>query len=276
MKAVRFFRESIKATVGDENPYLLLIPDALTDFDMWRPLIAVLTLATFSLGCTHKHLARSTVLTAGTVMEIQNQIVLTNLAMLSLHPESLPSHMEIDDGVVQVSDEIALGSSGGFTTFPWFHIERFGPKGRRLAAEQWGAEPTLDPERLTELQDLYRVALGLPPLSPPSSVLYLRQLRAEQAAAKTRDGASDATSSSDERKVPIDVLLSDVPPPGWYQLGSKHDVPDNACCVGRFGDRYAWVTPEGIPGMSRFTVTVLAVMKLKPGEPRRRGLAFAR
>jgi hypothetical protein len=77
-------------------------------------------------------------------------------------------------------------------------------------------------------------------------------------------------------QVPIDILISDVPPAGWYQLGAKRDVPPDACYVGCYGDRYAWVTPEGMPGLARFTLTVLAVVKLKPGEPGRRGLAFTR
>lgn len=243
---------------------------------MWRPFLVVLVLAVAGAGCTHQQLARSTVLTAGTVMDIQYRMVLTNLAMFSRHPESLPSHMEIDDGVIQISDEIGWGLAGGFTTFPQFGTERFGPSGRRLAAEQWGADATLDPERLTDLQDLYRVALGLPPLPAPNSVAYLRGQQSERDASEGADEDGDAGAASGRRKVPNAVLLSDVPPPGWYQLGGKHDVPDDACYVGRFGDRYAWVTAEGVPGLSRFTVTVLSVLKLKPGEPRRRGLAFSR
>jgi hypothetical protein len=61
------------------------------------------------------------------------------------------------------------------------------------------------------------------------------------------------------------VLLSDVPPPGWFQVGRKRDVPKDASFVGRHGDRYAWVTACGVPGLARFTDTVLAAIKLEPG-----------
>ena len=67
-------------------------------------------------GCTHHQLARSTVLATGTVMDIQYRTVLNNLALMSCHPEALPSHIDLADGVVQVSDEAAFGTSGGFTT----------------------------------------------------------------------------------------------------------------------------------------------------------------
>src|SRR4051794_5955952 len=83
-------------------------------------------------GCTHHQLTRSTVLATTTVMDIQYRTVLTNLAMLSCHPEALPSHIDLEDGVVQINDEAAFGTSGGFTsTGTRFGIERYGPSGRR-------------------------------------------------------------------------------------------------------------------------------------------------
>jgi hypothetical protein len=232
-------------------------------------------------GCTHRQLTRNTVLTASTVMEIQYRIVLANLAMLSVHPEALPSHIEIDDGVIQISDGVGVGDAGGFTSYPSFGIERFGPSGSRQVSEQWGADATLDPQRLTDLQDLYRVALNLDPLPPSNSITFLRQLQDGERAANgseksDTDEAGEKVPDSGSRQVPIDILLSDVPAPGWYHLGNKRDVPRDACYVSCFGHRYIWVTSEGIPDLSRFTLAVLNVVKLKPGEPRRRGLAITR
>src|SRR5262245_24212726 len=132
-------------------------------------------------GCTHHQLARSTVLTTSTVADIQYRIVLMNLAMLSCHPEALPSHIDLADGVVQVNDEAAFGTSGGFTTTnSRFGIDRYGPSGSRQVTEQWGADAITDPRRIMELQDLYRVALGLPPLPPLNAVEYVRRAEAEK------------------------------------------------------------------------------------------------
>jgi len=231
-------------------------------------------------GCTHRHLTRSTVNTASTVMEIQYRMVLSNLAMMSCHPEALPSHIEIDDGVIQVTDDLGFGNAGGFTSLGTFGIDRFGPQGTRRRSEQWGADATLDPQRLTDLQDLYRTALGIMPLPPSNSVAYLRDLQKQD---RLRSGQREEVAPDEaeddpvlRRQVPIELLLSDVPPPGWFHLGSKMDVPKNACYVGRYGHRYAWVTANGVPELSRFTITMLSVLKLKPGEPRRRGLMVTR
>jgi hypothetical protein len=88
--------------------------------------------------------------------------VLNNLALISCHPEALPCHVDLVDGVVQVNNEAAVGQSGGFTSSEGrFDIERFGPSGSRQVSEQWGTDAVTDPQRLSGLQDLYRVALGL-------------------------------------------------------------------------------------------------------------------
>jgi hypothetical protein len=250
-------------------------------------------------GCTHRQLAQSTVLATGTIMDIQYRVVLNNIALLSRHPEALPSHIDLTEGVVQVSDEAALGSSGGFTTTGGrLDIDRFGPSGRRNVSEQWGTDAVTDPQRLTGLQELYRSALGLPPLPPPKTVVYLRANvpRGQEGGGKDNAGGGSSGAppgggggttrpagdgpppgASGDRSVPIGVLLSDVPRPGWFHLGRKRDVPPDACYVGRYGVRYAWVTPDGMGGLSRFTLVVLGAVKLEPGAGRRpRDLAVTR
>ena len=281
----------------------------------YRALVPAALLVTLA-GCTHHQLARSTVATTGTVMDIQYRIVLMNLAKLSCQPESYPSHIDLADGVVQVNDRAGFGNSGGFTALAGdFGIERYGPDGQRQITEQWGADATTDPERLTELQELYRAALGLPPLPPPNAIAYLRhrqRAKMDRQEKKEKDdsetavsflrpagavvtvggpsktssggggstpsGGSGSSGGNDSRQVPIEILLTDVPPPGWFHVGGKKDVPKDACFVGCCGDRYAWVLPDGVPALARFTVTVLSVVKFEPGagEKKNRGLAVTR
>ena len=264
--------------------------------------VAAAALLAGSVGCTHYSLARNTVLTTGTVMDIQYRSVLANLAMMSCHPEALPNHANLADGVVQVNDRAGLGQAGGFTWFEAgaFGIEQFGPSAQRQVTEQWGTDATTDPERLTALQDLYRTALGLPPLPPPNAIAYLRQKEADRGkksggesssssftlppvalgvspaggtSGPTSSGGGGSTPSAggssdddESRRVPIEVLRTDVPPPGWYHVGTAKEVPKDACYVGCWGDRCCWVTADGVPALARFTLTVLAVIKLKPGE----------
>jgi hypothetical protein len=217
----------------------------------------VVTLA----GCTHHQLNRSMVPITGTVMDIQYRVVLMNLAKLSCQPEPLPDHADLADGFVQINDRLGFGDSGGFTFITGqsgFGLEWFGPSGQRQITEQWGADATTDPQRLIDLQELYRAALGLPALPPPHAIAYLRGQR-DQAAPRSGDkppsgmGPTDTNASgvvqmamsreapskpssgaspeSYARRVPIEILLIDVPPPGWFHVGKKQDVPRDACYV---------------------------------------------
>ncbi|WP_439628352.1 hypothetical protein [Gemmata sp.] len=203
---------------------------------------------------------------------------------MSCQPEGLPNHVHLADGVVQINDRAGFGQGGGFSALGGdFGIDRFGPSGQRQVTEQWGTDATTDPERLYDLQCLYRVALGTTPMPPPNSIAYLRRnppsepqkgkSGRDSSGGTTSTGGGGSTPSGGEsgsndanRRVPLDVMLTDVPPPGWYRVGCKKDVPKDACYVGRWGDRYAWVTAGGVPELARFTTTVLLVIKLKPGE----------
>ncbi len=63
---------------------------------------------------------------------------------------------------------------------------------------------------------------------------------------------------------------------GWFHVGGKHDVPKDACFVGHFKDRYAWVCADDISELSEFTLKVISFTDLikegtvvtVPGGPR--------
>jgi hypothetical protein len=50
--------------------------------------------------------------------------------------------------------------------------------------------------------------------------------------------------------------------PGWFRTGSKHEVPPDACYVGRYKDRYAWVCEEGLRDLTQFTIAILGFSDL--------------
>lgn len=178
--------------------------------------IIVLCIGFISMsGCTHHSLSRNTVQTTSTVMDIQYQSVLANFAMMTCHPEALPNHVHLADGVVQIGDQVGIGQAGGFTTFSGmdFGIDRFGPSARRLVSEQWGTDATTDPERLYDLQSLYRVGMGVAPLPPPNSIAYLRQQESgsEKSSKKPTDKEGEDSDDNTARRVPLDILITDVP-----------------------------------------------------------------
>jgi hypothetical protein len=50
--------------------------------------------------------------------------------------------------------------------------------------------------------------------------------------------------------------------PGWYGAGCQGDVPKCACYVSHCGDRYVWVTSDGLGGLSQMALVVLNVATL--------------
>jgi hypothetical protein len=44
---------------------------------------------------------------------------------------------------------------------------------------------------------------------------------------------------------------------GWFCVGGKHDIPPDACYVGRYKDRFAWVCPAGRERLADFTLKAL-------------------
>ena len=62
----------------------------------------------------------------------------------------------------------------------------------------------------------------------------------------------------------LDVIQRDLAKirPGWFHVGTRHDVPRDACYVGRHGHRYVWVGPEGREALTEFTLTVMKLSSL--------------
>ena len=215
-------------------------------------LLALIAMA----GCTHVQLQASTVKTAGTVMEIQYQMVMDNLARMVRNPSALPSLIRIKQGTVQVSDEWGLyrltvsgDVSGSFG----------GPRAERTVSEQWGADAISDPRAIKKLQDLYRTAMQLRPLDDPG---FLRQQQRQQGKAKQSSSGSDDSGESSQNAID---LTRDVPH-GWFHAGVEGQVPDSARYVGHSGKVRVWVMPDDIGDLSRFTLAMLFVTKLGPGE----------
>ena len=167
---------------------------------------------------------------------------------------------------------------------------------------QWGMSPVIDPTELRLLRIAYRRALGVPDMPSPkfldelahelkdqfaanadlrneSELFYEYQSRINRSSRELDAHVittNDATVCGDPgpaldrsplatnvcRKV--EMIQDDlaVIRPGWFHVGSKYDVPKDACYVGRSGHSYVWVGPDGIDELTEFTLTVLKISSL--------------
>ncbi len=116
-------------------------------------LCLLLVVSTSGCSWTNLRLRRSVVNQAGTLTELQYQQVLGNLAMMSLDPDALPTHVNLRDGSAQIQDNGSISSASPSTSFP-------SVLGSRTVVEQWSVIPVTDDVELRILRVAYRRALG--------------------------------------------------------------------------------------------------------------------
>jgi hypothetical protein len=250
-------------------------------------------------GCTSGRLRQRTINQGNTLPELQYQQVLDNLARFATHPGSLPWHVDFKEGTSQVTDSLSGGAALDIgppvTWFPQL-------LGSRTAVAQWGMSPVIDATELRLLRIAYRRALGVPDMPSPrfldelvhelkdqfasnadlryeSQLFYDYQSRAHRSAREldahvlsTNDATVCGYSGSAIDRSPlaanvcrkVEMIQEDLAQirPGWFHVGSKRDVPKDACYVGKSGACYAWVCPDGVDALTEFTLTVLKISSL--------------
>jgi hypothetical protein len=219
----------------------------------WLLIAALVTLC----GCrTHLSLRDNTLNTTGTLTDLNYQQVLDNLARFVANPAAMPSVAVINAGTVTVADQKTLNANA--TVAPTLTAAQqvgsglpilsllFNPTASRNLTENWSLAPVTDVDNLRRIRCAFQmVVLGGRENSPciDCKELLERFYMGEQ---------SD---------------LACVIPTGWYHTGCRDDVPPCACYVGHYCDQWVWVTPEGLDGLTTFTMTVVDLATGKPHAP---------
>jgi hypothetical protein len=220
----------------------------------WIPVLAALLA---SSGCqTHLALRDNTLRTAGTLTDLNYQQVLGNVALFVANPASLPSVSVINAGTVTVADQKGVSASTTYVPTETFSQQAgsglpilsllFNPSGSRNVTENWSLTPVTDVDNLRRIRCAFQLLV--------------------------LDGGqtTDCESCRDllERFYLGETDRMDcVLPRGWFHAGCKNDVPKSACYVGRYCDTYVWVMPDGIEGLTRFTMTIIDLATGKPHAP---------
>lgn len=263
-----------------------------------RPIPILLIAAVLGLpGCTSVRLKQRTIHQGATLPDLQYQQVLNNLAMFAANPSGLPWHVNLREGTTQVTDSLSGGALVDLGPPAVTEPQLFGS---RTVVAQWGMSPVIDPLELRLLRVAYRRAHGSPEmpsaefldelahelksqialnpdLRSESELFYEYQSRKstdlvqlDARIVSTNDDAPCAASGLERSPLArnvcrqIDAIQRDLArvQPGWFHTGSKRDVPRDACYVGRSGDCYAWVGPEGREALTEFTLMVLRFSSL--------------
>ncbi len=214
-------------------------------FGMFTVVAALLTVN--SLGCaTQRALHQHTVAANITVTDIYCQQVLNNVALFVDNPASMPAFSVVTAGTVNVQDQAGATLSPTYSptltsklqgggALPILSI-LFGVNGSRTISENWSTAPVTDSDNIRRLRCAFQLLVGTETSECDRCTDRLK-------------GFFHGGTESFECMLPKD----------WFCVGTRDDVPENACYVGNHCDTYVWVLPDGVDGLSRFTMTVLDI-----------------
>lgn len=126
---------------------------------LWIILTAVAILGT---GCTHTALERRTVKQASTLTDLQHQQVLDNLAMLACNPDTMPWHLKLKGGLVQIADQGNAGFEANLASGISNEVKNiFSPTAgaQRGVVGQWDVDPAVEADELNLLRLAYAKAV---------------------------------------------------------------------------------------------------------------------
>lgn len=213
---------------------------------MGRLIVAVLLVASLSGCATQRALRQHTVAANITLTDIYYQQVLNNVARFVDNPMSMPSFSVVTAGTVNVEDQHGASFNPTYSptltnalqgggALPILSL-LFGVSATRAVTENWSTSPVTDSDNIRRMRCAFQLIVGT--------------------------GNAECDHCQDRLKgffVGGTETYECMLPTGWYCVGKKQDVPRNACHVGSYCDTYVWVMPEGVDGLTRFTITVLDI-----------------
>ncbi len=251
-------------------------------------------------GCMANRLRQRTINQGSTLTEMQYQQVLGNLALFSDNPAALPWHVNLREGTTQITDSASGGALVALGPPAVTQPELYGSRTAvaqwgmspvidptelqllRVAYRRACGSPEMpSPELLEELaHELKEQFAPNADLRSESELFYDFE---GQASKNYRDLDKRIVTTNDAKFCGelvskghnvsplarnvcrrMEAIQRDLERigPGWFCVGRKRDVPKSACYVGRSGDCYTWVEPEGCEALTELTLTVLKLSTL--------------
>jgi hypothetical protein len=219
--------------------------------------VSTLMLLTLT-GCTSTAVNREAVTQTMTIADMRYREVLDNLATLAHNNGTLPSIAITSGGAANVTQTISADpvtvvdeSVNGFSK------QILSVVGTHSPELNWTIAPVVAEPNLEALKyACLWVLRGRPPEGSREMEL-LREPRPDDVY-----GCHAGTRSPGFH---FDVARQlDELPPGWLGIGCRRDVPSNACYKAHCCDTYVWVTPDGLAGLSQFTLVVLDIATVYP------------
>jgi hypothetical protein len=203
--------------------------------------MVILVLALAGSGCTTCSLERHTLNQIRTSGDFRSQEAVNCIASVAANPDAVPSFALLADGLTRLQD---TGTINAVTTWTralgGFSTQNLGVTAARSPQAQWTLGPTVEHERLEALRCACRWVLYGPDSAWTDSPGLLSSLE-QDPLPRPHFGVAERIARM---------------PQGWLHVGQLKDVPLSACYKGHCGDVWVWVMPDGMEGLSEFTLVL--------------------
>lgn len=192
----------------------------------------VLAFALPATGCVTHALETSTIAATRTLMKVENQEVLDNIAQFAANPGALPHFAVVSGGAFQMNDTLGATPTLGWSPFGLTSV-MLGLNGQRNTANQWSLQPIYDPDKLKKMRCLYRYVVN--PSNPAFCLSCNEYFAAIMTPPKVPATLTTATAAaSDTCGIPT----------GFFRCGRECDVSPCACYVSHCADLWVGGAPR--------------------------------
>ena len=223
--------------------------------------LMILALSLGLAGCTTVALEHHTVSQSQSATNYRYHAALHCLAMVAADPGTLPSYALLSSGVTAVTDSGVVNPVTAWKGNPMlFASEAMAVTGSHIPQIQWTVSPVADHTQLQAMRCACRwVLCGGPSELCPDCMHIL---------------ADPETDASPGAHFGVADRLTRLPH-GWLHVGKLREVPVGARYKAHSGDTWVWVMPDGMEGLSGFTlvlqdIATLAVTPSDNGQPANR------
>jgi hypothetical protein len=225
---------------------------------MKKSIYILLIGVTCTVGCTSLSLQRHTVNQITSVTDYRYEATLQALAMVAADPATIPSFSLISNGTTSITDTGIINpvTSWGGELLPYvFSTEAIAVTGSRQPQILWTIDPVADHTQLEAIRCACRWALCKENRTHFDCFSILT------------DPMDPRVSNTKGSHYGVLWRLNRIHD-GWLNVGRCCDVPANARYKAHCGEVWAWVMPEGMEGLSEFTLVLqdIATLNVAPGD----------
>jgi hypothetical protein len=184
-------------------------------------------------GCTSLALERHTLNQTATLTDVRFQQVMDNLAATAANSAVLPAYAPIGEGTSLIQDTMIFDAKTLWqrANFKGFSSSTLALTGQRQPQPQWTLDPASEPQQLEAMQyALIWAVCGSPPPPCSEAERLLKHFQVYDALARM--------------------------PGGWLHYGDCHDPSQKVLYRGRCGGVKVSVGPDGMQGLSAFTLII--------------------